>query len=65
MSKIAANVKRLRARRQLTQHELAKKARVALVTVGRIEAEMQKNPDLLTLKKLAKALGVQVTELLD
>jgi transcriptional regulator with XRE-family HTH domain len=44
---------------------LAKKAGVSLVTVGRIEAGMRKNPDLSTRKKLSKALGVDIKELLD
>ncbi len=63
--KIGMKIKRLRKKQGLTQEQLAKKAGLHLVTVGRIESGMRKNPDLLTRKKLAKALGVDITELLD
>jgi transcriptional regulator with XRE-family HTH domain len=62
---IAMKVQRLRTKHGWTQAQLAKKARVHRVTIGRIEAGMRKDPDLLTRKKLAKALGVPITELLD
>ena len=63
--RLAMKVQRLRATRGLTQAALAKKSKLHLVTVGKIEAGMVKNPDLLTRKKLAKALGVPITDLLD
>jgi transcriptional regulator with XRE-family HTH domain len=62
---IDVKVQRLRTKRGWTQEQLAKKARVHLTTIGRIEAGMRKDPDLTTRKKLAKALGVPITELLD
>ena len=58
-------IKRLREEKGLTQDQLAKKAGLHRVTVAQIEADMRKNPDLSTRKKLAKALGVPITELLD
>jgi transcriptional regulator with XRE-family HTH domain len=61
----AMKVQRLRSKRGWTQDQLAKKAKLHLVTIGRIEAGMRKDPDLTTRKKLAKALGVPITELLD
>ena len=65
MSKIGVKIKRLREKRGWTQEALAKKAGVNLVTVGRIEAEMRKTPTLETRKKLARALGVSIVELLE
>jgi transcriptional regulator with XRE-family HTH domain len=48
----------------LTQMELAKKARVTQAYIAQLEGGDKKNPSLDILKKLAKALGVPVTELL-
>jgi transcriptional regulator with XRE-family HTH domain len=62
---IALKVQRLRAKRGWTQAQLAKKARLHLTTIGKIEAGMRKYPDLETRKKLAKALEVPITELLN
>jgi transcriptional regulator with XRE-family HTH domain len=65
MSKIGNTLKRLRKQRGWTQEALARRARLALVTIGQIEADMRRTPTLDTRKKLAKALKVPVTELLD
>lgn len=65
MSNIGAKIKRLRVKRGLTQEQLAKRAGVIRVTIARIEAGMRKTPALSTRKKLAKALDVPITELLD
>jgi len=59
---IAANVARLRLDRQLTQQQLAQKAGLSRVALGKIErgAVVPRAP---TLANLAKALGVPVGEL--
>jgi transcriptional regulator with XRE-family HTH domain len=54
----------LRASRELGLRELAKKAKVPPGYLAELEAGKKKNPSLDVLKKLAKALGVPVTELL-
>ena len=59
---IAANVARLRLDRQLTQEELARKAGVSRVAVGKIERGAVV-PRARTLADLAKALGVPIGEL--
>ena len=59
---IAANVARLRLDRQLTQEELARKAGVSRVALGKIERGAVV-PRALTLANLAKALGVPIGEL--
>jgi transcriptional regulator with XRE-family HTH domain len=59
--------KMLKERREglgLTREQLAKKAKVTTAYVSMMEAGKRKNPSLDVLRKLAKALGVPVTELL-
>jgi len=57
-------LKAIRERRELTQQELAHKARLSLGYVARLEIGRHE-PTLTTLRRLAKALGVPVTELLE
>ena len=52
----------------MTQEELAKAAKVTKVTrsyIAVLEAGHRNNPSLAILKRLAKALGVPVTALLE
>ena len=62
---MATVIKKLRAAQDLTQEQLAKKAGVTQAYVALLEAGQRKNPSLPTLKKLAKALGVNVAVLLE
>lgn len=64
MIKIGEKIKRLRLDSGLTQTELAKKAGLHRVGLAKIESGQRKRPDLLTRKKLAEALGVDVKLLL-
>ena len=48
----------------MTQAELAERAKVTRGYLAQLEAGHKTNPSLPTLRKLAKALGVPVTELL-
>jgi transcriptional regulator with XRE-family HTH domain len=64
-SRLKTVIKRLRTERGLTQAELAKKARVTQTYVAKIEGGDRINPSLPVLKRLAKALGVPVTALLE
>ena len=57
-------LKALREDRGLSQVDLAKKADVGRTYIVKLESGDKKNPSLDILKKLAKALGVPVTELL-
>ncbi len=57
-------LKALREGRGLNQVELAKKAKVTTAYISLLEAGKKKNPSLAVLQRLAKALGVPVTELL-
>jgi transcriptional regulator with XRE-family HTH domain len=56
-------IKRLRGKR--TQAAIAKEAGVTKNYITMLEAGKRKNPSLPVLKRLAKALGVPVTELLE
>ena len=60
---IGQQLKNTRTRRLLTQEELAEKAGVSAATVVNIERDNQE-PQFRTIRKLAKALDVDPTELL-
>ncbi len=62
--KLPMKLKRLRAEKGLTQQQLASLAKVSLGYVARLETGHY-DPKLSTLRKLAKALGVPVTVLLE
>jgi transcriptional regulator with XRE-family HTH domain len=58
----AETLRRLRAEHYLTQAELAEKAELGVLTVHRLETG-RSQPTLRSLRNLAKALGVQVSDL--
>lgn len=67
-------IKELRESRGLTQEQLAKRAGVSQGYIAKLEPasrpgwkkiSRQANPSITTLKKLARALGVPVTEILE
>jgi transcriptional regulator with XRE-family HTH domain len=60
---IGENLKALRTRRLLTQDELAERAGVSQSTIANIERD-NAEPQFRTIRKLAKALDVDPTELL-
>lgn len=58
----------LRERREavgMTQLQLAKKSKVPQGYISELEAGTKKNPGLAVLKRLARALDVPLSELLD
>ena len=61
---LSNNLKKLREKKGLSQHRLAKLADVANNTIIKIEQGENINPTLDTLKKMAKALEVSVDELI-
>jgi transcriptional regulator with XRE-family HTH domain len=61
--KIGDRLRDLRVRRALTQEELAEKAEVGTNTVARLERN-EAEPHMSTLRKLARALGVDPSELI-
>ena len=60
-----AVLKKLREEKDLTQVQLAGKADVTQEYIAMIESGTRKNPTIGVLKRLAKALGVSVTDLLE
>ncbi len=62
--RVAANVKRIRNERRLTQQTLADKAKIHRVYLAQIEGATRA-PSLEMLERLAKALKVKVGNLLD
>ena len=65
MNKLTMKIKKLRAKKGWTQKDLAKKAGLAVVTIEKIEMGERTNLYLSTRKKLAKAFGISIMELLD
>jgi transcriptional regulator with XRE-family HTH domain len=61
---IGMKLKRLRKARGLSQYALAKKAKISRVYVNKLE-EARSDPTVGMLQRLAKALGVPVTALLE
>ena len=60
---VGEKLKEIRTRRLLTQEELAEKAGVSAATVVNVERNNQE-PHFRTIRKLAKALDIDPTELL-
>ena len=64
MCDIGANIRRARVRRKLTQDDLAQTVHTTRQTISNYETGRSR-PDVETLQRLADALGVELTELLD
>lgn len=62
--RMATRIKALREQRGMTQEQLAEKAGVSRTYLARLETARQ-DPTLSTLEKLAKALGVKATRLIE
>lgn len=67
--RLGMKIKQFRAKRGLTQEELALKVKISRVHLANIEspdnAPHHRTPSLAVLERLARALGVPVTELLE
>lgn len=64
MNVLGQNIMRLRIGRGLTQEELSRMAGLTQPGVSNLETGQTENPELDTLRRLARALGVQVGVLL-
>ena len=60
---IGQKIRAWRAKKNLTQDELAKKADIPYPTLIKIESDTVTNPTLETVKKIAAGLGVTLDEL--
>jgi len=61
---ISENIKRLRAKLDMTQHDLAKKADIKYTTLMKVESGTVNKPSVQTMAKIAKALGVSIEDLI-
>lgn len=61
---LGIHIKQLREKANLTQEELAEKAKISLDFLGKIEVNINK-PGLRSLIKIAKALNIEVKDLFD
>ncbi len=61
---LANNIKKLREAKGLSQEKLARLADIANNTLIKMESGENQNPTLVTLKKVAKAFGVSVGDLI-
>lgn len=64
MVNIGKNIKRLREREGISQDRLSKLADISSNTVAKIELDDSPNPTIETLRKIAKALNVEVDDLI-
>jgi len=62
--KLGENIKKYRKNRNISQEELATKAKVDLTSVSEIESGLR-NPSLKMLHKLANGLGVKIKDLVN
>ena len=60
----STKIKQLREKKGLSQEKLARLANVSNNTMVNIESGKQTNPTIETVLKIAKALGVDIEELL-
>lgn len=64
-ARIGTAIRRRREAQDLTQRDLAKKARVSQPYLAQLESGQKKNPALAIVQRIAKALGVTLEELLQ
>jgi transcriptional regulator with XRE-family HTH domain len=61
---IGENIKKLRTKAGLSQEDFAKKSGVKYTTLTKIESNVIKKPSVLIMDKIAKALGVNIEDLI-
>lgn len=62
---LSENLKTIRKKRKISQKELATNSGISYSMVSKLESGEQKNPSLETLEKIATALKVTVSQLMD
>lgn len=63
-SKLGDNIRKLRQKKGISQDRLSKEVDLALNTVVKMETEENPNPTTETLQKIAKALNVNIEDLI-
>ena len=64
-NKIAENLKKLRAKKELSLEKIARLAGLSLNTIVKVENGVNTNPTIETLSKIAKALEIGVDDLIN
>jgi transcriptional regulator with XRE-family HTH domain len=64
MVNIGKNIKKFREKEGISQDRLSKLADISSNTVAKIELDHSPNPTIETLQKIAKALNVEVDDLI-
>lgn len=62
---IGTKIKAWRAKKDMTQDELAKKADIPYPTLAKIESGTVQNPSIDTVVKIAAGLGISIDELIN
>jgi len=57
---LSTQIRQLRNRRQLTQTELARRARLSWIYIAKLEAGDRPSPSLPALERIARALGARL-----
>ena len=65
LKRLSRVIQTLRAAKAMSQRELAARVKVTPGYIAQLEMGVRRNPSLDVLKRLARALGVPVTELLE
>ena len=63
-NKIAENIRKIRAKKELSLEKIARLADLSLNTIVKVENGVNTNPTIETLTKIAKALEVGVDDLI-
>lgn len=61
---IAANIRKYRTEKKLSQEKLARLADLAFPTIAKIESGETLNPTIETMRKIAAVLGISIDDLL-
>ncbi|MEK7561878.1 MAG: helix-turn-helix transcriptional regulator [Patescibacteria group bacterium] len=64
MATIGDNIKKIRAKRSMTQDDLVRKSGVKHTTLTKIESNVVTKPTVQTVAKIARALSVDIEDLL-
>lgn len=60
---LAANIKQMRIKKELSQQELAEQCKLSISTLQKLEQGIQDNPSLDVLLKLSKAFEITMDKL--
>ena len=62
---IGARIKAARTAAGMTQMDVARRTELSLQAVGDIEREIVRDPHISSLRQIARALGIPVTQMLE